>query len=270
VGDVEDQSWYRELDLDTPSPARVYDYFLGGSHNFAVDREMAAKLSAIKPDLGATMRANRAFLRRVVRFMVDEGIRQFLDLGSGVPTVGNVHEIAQKHAPDARVAYVDVDPVAVAHSSSLLAENPQAGVIRADLRDAGRVLSDPTVRGLIDFEKPVAVLLVGVLHHLPGTRPLEAVRQYRDAVVPGSFLAITVATHEGRLEDENRDFKAAYDRGYGRGADTMTFRSVPEVLAFFDGFELVEPGLAYTTEWRPETNYLAEPIRTYAAVGRRL
>ncbi|GAA4710217.1 SAM-dependent methyltransferase [Phytohabitans rumicis] len=264
-----DESWYRKLDLDSPSPARVYDYFLGGSHNFAVDREMAARLSAIKPNLGDTMRANRAFLRRAVRFLAEAGVRQFLDLGSGVPTVGNVHEIAQKHAADARVVYVDIDPIAAAHSASILAVDPQADVIRADLLDADRVLADPTVRGLIDFAEPVAVLLVGVLHHLPGTRPLDAVRRYRDAIAPGGYLVLSVATFEGRPESEMEPFKQEYDKAYGRGADTMTLRSRAEALAYFDGFALLEPGLVLTTDWRPETDWPTGPIHTYAAVGRK-
>jgi hypothetical protein len=265
-----EQSWYRELDLDAPSPARVYDYFLGGSHNFAVDREMAQRLVAVKPDVAETMRANRAFLRRAVQHLVEVGVRQFLDLGSGVPTVGNVHEIAQRAAPDARVVYVDVDPIAVAHSTAMLAENPLAGIIRADLRDTETVLGHPVVGKLIDFAEPVGLLVVGVLHQLPGDEPLGAIRRYREVLTPGSYLALTQVTQDGRRTDSTELLKETFDGGYAKGADVMTMRTRPEVLAFFEEFELIDPGLVFVAEWRPEVEVPdPERLSTYAAVGRR-
>ncbi|MEJ3748587.1 SAM-dependent methyltransferase [Actinomycetes bacterium KLBMP 9797] len=263
------KSWYHEIDLDTPSPARVYDYILGGSHNFAVDRAMAQRFVELKPDLAETMRANRAFLRRAVEFLVQAGVRQFLDLGSGVPTVGNVHEVAHRTAPDARVVYVDLDPIAVAHSSAILLETPHAGAIRADLRDADAVLSDPTVTKLLDFAEPIALLVVGVLHHLPGLEPLAAVRRYRDALAPGSYLAVSQATGDGRRTDPPDVIKRAYDGAYGRGSDTFTLRDRDEVLAYFEGFELVPPGLTFVAQWRAEVE-VDDPERpsTWAGVGR--
>ncbi|MEH1129981.1 SAM-dependent methyltransferase [Micromonospora sp. CPCC 206061] len=265
-----EQSWYRELDLDTPSPARVYDYFLGGSHNFAIDREMAQRLVAVKPDVAEIMRANRAFLRRAVQHLVGVGVRQFLDLGSGVPTVGNVHEIAQRSAPDARVVYVDVDPIAVAHSTAMLEDNPLAGVVRADLRDTETVLGHPVVGKLIDFAEPVALLVVGVLHQLPGDEPLAAIRRYRDQLGPGSYLALTQVTQDGRRRERTELLKETFDGGYANGADVMTMRTRPEVLAFFEEFELIEPGLVFVANWRPEVEVPdPERLSTYAAVGRR-
>jgi hypothetical protein len=165
---MERPDWAPEgVDLDRPSAARVYDYFLGGAHNFAVDRELAEQIARMTPNIGDTMRANRSFLRRAVRFLVGEGITQFLDIGSGISTVGNVHEVAQQADPRSVVVYVDVDPIAASHSSAILAGNPQTAVVQADARDTDRILFDPQVRRLLDFSKPVAVLLLGVLHFIP-------------------------------------------------------------------------------------------------------
>ena len=269
---MDKDDWFVGLDLDMPSPARVYDYFLGGSHNFDCDRAMARKLEQAMPDIGEIMRSNRAFLRRAVRFLVDAGIRQFLDLGSGVPTVGNVHEVAQQDTPDAAVVYVDIDPVAVAHSTSLLAGQPRAGVVRADLRDTAAVLGHPTTRTLLDLTRPVAVLMVGVLHQLPGGEALDAIRRYRELLVPGSYLVLSQASADERPA-EARDVAATFNRGYGPGTE-MTLRPRADVAEFFAGFELVEPGLVHLRQWRPETGSEVDerPERqsTYAGVGRRV
>ena len=153
-----------ELDLDRPNAARMYDYYLGGSHNFAVDRELAGKVLEAWPDMPRAAQANRAFLRRAVRFLLDQGVRQFLDIGSGIPTVGNVHEVAQAAAPDARVVYVDTDPVAVAHSRAILAGDAQTAVVQADGRDPAGLLAHPGVTGLLDLRRPVGLLMVALLH----------------------------------------------------------------------------------------------------------
>jgi SAM-dependent methyltransferase len=264
-----DQTTGDGLDLNTPSPARVYDYFLGGSHNFESDRRMAAQLAQAMPDIGAIMRANRSFLRRAVRHLVNAGVRQFLDLGSGIPTVGNVHEVAQRIAPDARVVYVDVDPVAVEHSRLVLAANPLADVVQCDLREPDRVLADPVATALLDRGAPMAILLVGVLHQLPDADPARVIGEYREAMAPGGYLALSHASLDSRPEVSH--LRDTYNRGYAAAAQ-MTLRTRAEVLGLFEGFELVEPGLVQVPEWRPDDpdDVGDDPLRysTYAGVGR--
>ncbi|HEX2419924.1 MAG TPA: SAM-dependent methyltransferase, partial [Micromonosporaceae bacterium] len=181
-----------DVDLTVPSAARIYDYTLGGSHNFEVDRMVAERIIEAVPDVPIIARANRSFLRRVVRFFADAGIRQFLDLGSGIPTVGNVHEVAQKAAPESRVVYVDADPVAVIHSKTMLAGNDQATAIQGDIRDVDRILTDPRVRSLIDFGQPVGVLALLVLHFISDEeQPEEIIHKLWETLCPGSYLAIS-------------------------------------------------------------------------------
>jgi SAM-dependent methyltransferase len=257
-----------EVDLSRPSAARVYDYYLGGSHNFEVDRVMAREAISMWPELPAIMQSNRAFLRRAVRYLVGEGITQFLDIGSGIPTVGNVHEVAHEADSMARVVYVDSDPVAVAHSRAILAGDERTTVVRADLREPDTILNDPTVRGAIDLEQPVAVLMVAVLHFVPDQDdPLDAVAQVRDRLVPGSHLVLSHASAEGRPE-----VAASHRQLYSRTPTPMTMRSHAEIARFFDGFELVEPGLVWLPLWRPEgpSSAINEPERTtgFAGIGR--
>jgi SAM-dependent methyltransferase len=237
-----------ELDLTRPSPARVYDFYLGGFHNFAVDREMAGAALELWPELPQIMRANRAFLRRAVTYLAGAGIRQFLDIGSGIPTVDNVHSVAQEVAPDARVVYVDVDPVAVAHSRAILDGDPRTAVVQGDVRDPERVLTDPALTGLLDLDQPVALLLVALLHFVPDAdEPEDVVRRYRDALAPGSYLVVSHASHDGRPE------KSGSHQGlYRRAGSPMTMRSRDQVLGLFDGFDLVDPGVVYLTQWRPD------------------
>ena len=258
-----------EVDTERPSAARVYDFYLGGLHNFAVDREMARRAVADWPDLPRIMQANRAFLRRAVRYLADQGIDQFLDIGSGIPTVGNVHEVAQAARSDARVVYVDIDPVAVAHSRSLLADNPQTGVVRADMIDVDAVLGDPVTRSLLDFSRPVAVLVIALLHFVQDDRePGRALARYREAMAPGSFLALSHASPDGApgKADEHQAL-------YRRTPTPMRMRSRAEVEALLTGFTLVEPGIVFLPQWRPEDPPDAEDnperISGYAAVGRR-
>jgi hypothetical protein len=267
---VESPSWAPvEVDVDRPSAARVYDYYLGGSHNFAVDREMARLAVGLWPDLPQIMQANRAFLRRAVRYLASQGITQFLDIGSGIPTVGNVHEVAQAAAPDARVVYVDIDPVAVAHSRAILAGDDRTDVVHADLRDVESVLGDSRTARLLDLSRPVGVLMVALLHFVPPeANPAGLLARYRAAMAPGSYLVVSHATHEGQ-PDEAGEHTALYQRT----GTPMTMRSRAEVDGLFDGFDLVAPGVVFLPSWRPEPGALpdAHPERYsgFAAVGRR-
>ncbi len=227
----------------------MYDAMLGGEHNFAIDREALAAFTAIDPQVRTLARANRDFLGRAVRFLIDSGVRQFIDLGSGIPTQGNVHEVAQAASPGARVVYVDNDPVAVAHSTSLLADNPDADIVDGDIRRPADVLSSPQVRKLIDFEQPVAVLMITILHFVtPAEDPAGIVARFRDALPDGSWLAMSHATNEDRP-----DTAAAVGKLYSaRATSPVTARSHDEILGLFDGFDLVAPGLTYVPLWRPD------------------
>ena len=257
------------IDLDRPSAARVYDFYLGGFHNFAADREMGRQAVRMWPELPEIMRANRGFLRRAVEFLVAAGVRQFLDLGSGIPTVGNVHEVAQRAAPDTRVVYVDNDPVAVEHARAILADDDLTAVVQADLREPDSVLADPTVRGRLDLGRPIAVLMVAVLHFIPDADdPAGLVARFREAVPAGSYLALSHAT-AGEQAD-----RAAEHRGlYQRTATPMTMRTRDQVEEFFAGWELVPPGVVYLPQWRPEPGGPAvdrpERMTGLAGVGRK-
>ena len=261
-----------EVDIETPAAARMYDYYLGGSHNFAADRELAEQAIRAWPDVQHLVRANRAFLRRSVSYLA-RGVNQFLDLGSGVPTVGNVHEVALAANPHARIAYVDSDPVAVAHSRTILADVPAAGVVHADLRDAQTVLAAVEAAGLLDLRLPVAVLMFAVLPFVPDEDdPAGIVAAYRDATIPGSYLALSHGTDDYRPEDAR-----AVSDVYTRASHTMTLRSRAQIAAILDGYELVEPGLADMIHWRPDPDGgLPDPLdgdvtrySMLAAVGRR-
>jgi SAM-dependent methyltransferase len=266
---MERPSWAPlDIDLNRPSAARVYDYYLGGSHNFAVDRRMAQEAMLMWPELPQIMQTNRAFLRRAVRYVVQEGIRQFIDIGSGIPTAGNVHEVAQRAASDARVVYVDIDPVAVAHSRAILAKDPQTTVVQADLREPEGIVDDPATRDLLDLDQPVAVLLVAVLHFIPDEGdPAAVVARLYDAVAPGSFLVISHASYEGQP-----DQASTHQQLYRRTATPMTMRSRSEIARLFDRFRLMEPGLVYLPLWRPDPgDDVDRPERTtgFAGVGRK-
>lgn len=257
------------VDVERPSAARSYDYLLGGSHNFAVDREAARQALAMMPDLVMQAQVNRAFLYRAVRYLLDAGVRQFVDIGSGVPTVGNVHEVAQRVDPQARVVYVDVDPVAVAHSQAMLAGNPLATVVQQDLRAPAEILDHPEVRGLLDLEAPVGLLLLAILHAIPDPdQPHRIVGQLRDALAPGSHLAISHATPDSMPQAWERIVELSVRSSY-----PVTPRSRPDVERFFTGFELVDPGLVWAPQWRPEhpddVDEAPERSSIYVGVGRR-
>jgi len=240
----------RGVDLDRPNPARIYDYALGGSANFVADRAAFDALAAVYPDSTVGAGANRAFLRRAVTFLVRQGIDQFLDIGSGLPTGGNVHEIARAVNPGARVVYVDNDPVAVRFSRQLLAEEKIPGVaaIEADLRDPAAILAHPRTRALLDLSRPVALLLVTVLHFIPDDDEAHrALHGLTAAVPPSSYLAIAHGTLEGASEGFVRLAQL-----YEETTHPLNFRPRAAVENFFAGFDLVEPGLVYAPAWRPD------------------
>ena len=239
-----------EVDTRQANPARVYDYWLGGSHNFLADQDVARAITAVEPQMPAIARANRAFLGRAVRYLTAAGIRQFLDIGSGIPTEGNVHEIAQRACPGARVVYADVDPVAIAHSKAILAGNDNATILDGDLRDPGAILDSSVTRRLIDFGQPVGLILMVVLHFIPDAdAPERVMATLRDALAPGSYLVIGHATSDGKPA-----VAKATEKVYNRSVATnLHLRSRARILRFFDGFEIVDPGLAYVPMWRPDS-----------------
>ncbi|MEU3914485.1 SAM-dependent methyltransferase [Streptomyces sp. NPDC029721] len=258
------------IDISVPSVSRIYDYYLGGSHNFEVDRQAARRAMEFMPGLPKIMQANRAFMRRAVRHAVAEGVTQFLDIGSGIPTFGNVHEIARAATPEARVVYVDHDPVAVAHSRAVLAGDDQTGVIAADLRKPQDILAAPEVGRLLDPDRPVALMLIAVLHFLEDAdQPYAAVAELRDALAPGSMLILTHASYEGIPLSE--DVAAGTVGVYRDIRNPLVMRGHEEITRFFDGFELLEPGVVSMPDWRPDrTGSLAEgetPEDPYAFSG---
>ncbi|WHT20717.1 SAM-dependent methyltransferase [Crossiella sp. CA-258035] len=257
------------VDVERPSAARIYDYYLGGGYNFESDRQFARKAIALLPSLPMIAQQNRVFLRRAVRFCVQHGIRQFLDIGSGIPSVGNVHEVAQQINPEARVVYVDNEPVAVAHSRMMLSGDPRTAVVQADVRDPDSILGAPETRALIDFDEPVGLLMVALLHFVPpADEPKAFLAQYRDALAPGSYLALSHATleHQPAITEQVRQL-------YENSQNPMTSRTKAELEVLFDGFDLIAPGIVFTSAWRPESPEEVgdDPERSviYAAVGRR-
>jgi hypothetical protein len=248
----------------------MYDYFLGGFHNFAIDRVAAERVLAVEPDFALLLRANRAFLRRAVTFAVNQGVRQFLDLGAGIPTVGSVHEIAQSIDPASRVVYVDNDPIAVALSQDILANTPDAVTIQADVKRPDDILRNADCSRMLELNRPVAVLLVAFLHLVPDdAEALRIVRFFRDTIASGSYIAITHAT--GTFTPER---SARTNTVYNQATSPVTLRTLEQMQEFFDGLELVEPGIVPTPSWRPESSYdlfASEPERgqAFAGVGRK-
>lgn len=263
-----DSEWIPpEVDSRRPSVARVYDFLLGGAHNFASDRDLATGLLRVEPQARELARANRAFLRRAVRTLAAAGVAQFVDIGSGIPTQGNVHEVAQSVNPQARVVYVDNDDVAVAHSRSILAGNDRAAILQADMRGPDGILESPELTKLIDLSEPVAFLLVAALHLVKADEdPAGIARTLRDAAAPGSHLVISHLTH-----DAQPGKTAAIGKLYDRATSPAVARSHAEILGFFDGWELLDPGLVYVPLWRPdEGDAVDDPERflVFGGVGR--
>jgi hypothetical protein len=236
-------------DPSKASIARVYDYWLGGHHNLVVDRELGERMATLDPRIPAACRANRAFLRRAVRMLAAWGIRQFIDLGSGIPTAGNVHQIAGEVEPSSRVVYVDRDPVAVAEGRKILHGNDRAAVIRADVREPERILTAPETSRLIDFSEPVALLFVAILHFvLDGDDPHGIVARFQEVAVPGSYLVISHV-----VGDAAPRLTSAVQNAYSnRGADGQA-RTRGEIARLFGEWAVVDPGLVYAPAWRPDS-----------------
>jgi hypothetical protein len=263
------------IDTTTPHPARMYDYFLGGYDNYEVDRAAAERVLELYPEARRGARECRAFLGRAVRFIAGQGVRQFLDIGTGVPTTPNVHEIAREIEPGARVAYVDNDPIVRVHAQARLTSAGGASFVQADLRDPQAILEHPQVRAVIDFEQPVGLLLSSVLHFVRDDEdPGGIVATLRDALPAGSYVAISNVTLDFAPEQERGDLIEA-GAVYDRTAATMASRDRAGFEALFAGFELVEPGAVLISEWRPDQpprpgGLAQDPsVSVYAAVGRK-
>ena len=258
------------VDTSIPNVARMYDYALGGKDNFAADRAAADRWFAAVPEVGrGPMLLNRRFLGRAVRFLAGEaGIRQFLDIGAGLPTQGNVHEIAQALAPDARVVYVDYDPVVVTHGRALLATSETVTVVSGDLRRPGEILDNPEIRASINFDQPVAVLLIAILHFVADAEdPVAIVTRLRDALAPGSYLVLShvrAGSHAPAIEKGKEVYRGA--------TAGVTPRPRADILRLFEGFDLVEPGLVWLPQWRPDSSDVVENPElslALAGVGRK-
>ncbi|MDP4507763.1 SAM-dependent methyltransferase [Nonomuraea turcica] len=263
------------IDTTKPSVSRVYDYMLGGKDNYAIDRHVAAMALKVAPDAPEAARANREFLRRTVRYLAGEaGIRQFLDIGSGLPTQGNVHEIAQSVAPGTRVVYVDHDPIVLVHGQALLAADATTTVIEADAREPEKILGDPQARALLDFSRPVGLLLFGLLHHVSDDEDPGAILGRLVApLAPGSHVVISHFHNPGEAHPEVSKQAYAAEKIFNEHLGTGRWRTRDELLAYFDGLELVDPGLVPLPEWRPDDGDTATPGITYhtfvGAVARK-
>jgi SAM-dependent methyltransferase len=260
----------RDVDLSRASVARVYDYMLGGKEHLEVDRRAADALINVVPEVGELAKDNRSFLRRGVQFLVrDAGIRQLVDIGSGLPSAGNVNEVAHAIDPGVRIAYVDNDPVVLAHARALLATDEQTAVVRADLREPDSIFDRIGALGLLDLTKPFAVLLSAVVHHLSDRDdPGRVMAAVRERLSPGSYLLLTHFLYE----DESR--ASALERAFLHGGlGSGRFRTWDQLRGYFDGLELVEPGLVYANDWRPDEHTLPEsPVRTLyvGGIGRKV
>jgi hypothetical protein len=263
---AEEKSVPPGIDITKPNIARVYDAFLDGKDNFAADRMVVDLTLQIAPDAAVGAKANRAFLRRAVRHLANEGgIDQFLDIGSGLPSQGNVHEIAHEVNPAARVVYVDSDPVVLVHAQALLANNaPFVRVVTADIRRPADILGSAQVRELIDFSRPVGLLMFAVLHHLSDEEdPAGVVAQFREAAAPGSYLAISSFRMPGPEHpyhaEKTREVQEVFNAKLGTGL----WREHEEILRWFGDWEVLKPGLVPFPEWRPDTPGKVERDSTY-------
>jgi S-adenosyl methyltransferase len=260
-----------QVDTRQAHPARMYDYFLGGRDNYEVDREAAERIITVLPDIVTGARANRAFLQRAVRTLVAEhGIRQIIDVGTGIPTSPNTHQVAQAIAPQTRVVYVDNDPIVRAHAEALLTEAGHTAFVLGDVREPESFLEQQQVAGLIDFGQPVALLLVALMHFVPDEQdPAGVVHRLRDALPDGSYLVLTHATMDRATSEVLAPIEELIDV-YAQSSAAVTLRRRSRVLEFFDGFDLLEPGLSTVGEWRlgpedPEPRWLG----IYCGVARK-
>lgn len=250
------------VDPTTPHPARMYDYYLSGKDNFAADREAAEEVLAALPGGRQVFRANRAFLGRTVKFLARAGIRQFIDIGTGLPTQENVHEVARRVAPAARVVYVDNDPMVLAHGRALLSGDEPVTFIQADLRDPGAILNHPELNEWIDFNEPVAVLFVAVLHFLTDEEaPAAVVARFREAMAPGSHVVISHGETTPEVQQAEKVYQGAAAPGVGRTRE--------QIQSLFAGFDLVEPGVVYVSQWRSEDDEDRASRVVLGGVGRK-
>ena len=257
------------VDASVPNVARIYDYLLGGKDNYSADRDAAVELVRLIPDALRAAHHNRRFLQRAVRFLTaDAGVRQFIDIGTGLPTQGNVHEVAQSINPDARVLYVDYDPVVISHAQALLVKNPLVVAINRDLRDPVQIITHPALQALIDLNKPVAILLVAVLHFIRDVDdPHEIVEELKAAMPSGSYLVVSHVTADEVPAQVYSKVRELYDRTTA----LATARTREEIERFFDGMEMIAPGVTDVSVWQAESTLLGEPSRTlfYGGMGRK-
>ncbi|MEV0387479.1 SAM-dependent methyltransferase [Nonomuraea sp. NPDC050643] len=258
--------WFAGIDPSTPNLARMHDYFIGGKDNFAADREAAEAVLAIAPEVRVMAQEHQAFHVRVVRYLVEQGVTQFVNLGSGLPSELNTHELARSLAPAARVAYVDNDPVVLTHGRAILARGPRTTVVKGDVMHPAALLADPGLRKVIDLDRPVAVLLFGVLQYIPDERdPFRRVAELIDALPAGSHVVITHVVFDSRPEIA-APIVELYQKLLGHSEGDA--RSRDEVLPFFDGLDLVDPGLVYVREWRPDSPFGSDrPEKAWVLVG---
>ena len=264
--DVADSGTNPGLDPSVPNVARVYDYMLGGRDNFSADRQLGAQLLAAFPEAAWIARQNRAFASRAVRYCAEHGVGQFLDVGSGLPTMDNVHEVARQVIPDAAVVYVDNDKVAHSHAEALLTTSDGVAAIFGDVRKPGRILAEVRAHDLLDLTRPFVVLLTAILHFITDfERPTALVGEFRDAMPPGSYLVLSHATHDFQPEESARA-----SRMYSRASSPLVTRSRLDIAAMFRGLELVKPGLVRTSRWRPTEQATATGTSDlFAGVGRK-
>jgi hypothetical protein len=265
----QEQNWIPDdIPVDRPNVARIYDRFLGGYHNFEVDRKMAAAIEQMWPDVNLAAQANRAFLRRAVRFLVNAGIDQLIDLGSGLPTMGNVHEIAQDITPKTKVVYVDHDPIVIAHSQAMLTDNPSAIAVQADVTQPKAILHHEQIRELIDFGRPVGLLVFALLPSVPEhEEAYEVIEAFRNALPSGSYLAISHATYDDAPAATLERIRQLYEDS---GAARASLRTHDQVVPFFGDWDLLEPGIVHLPEWRPDDEheiFLDDPGRSVAWCG---
>ena len=258
------------VDASVPNAARMYDYWLGGKDNYAVDREAAERSARAVPQMPWFARENRKFLGRAVTFCASAGVRQFLDIGAGLPTMESVHHVAERVIADPRVVYLDNDPVVISHSRALLAR-PRTAAVQGDLTKAGEILGASAVRRVIDFSKPVAILLIAVLHFIPDeARPAKNVAMLRDAMAPGSFLVIShVELSAGQMRGARPQTEAARELGEARKGMPRPAgpRSRDQIAAFFGDLTLVEPGLTEVWDWRPDAQPVVNPSDIMTVIG---
>jgi hypothetical protein len=255
------------FDSSRPHIARMYDYWLGGKNYYPADQEAAEKVIAALPETRASVRANRAFLHRAVhQLAADAGIRQFLDIGTGLPSTGNTHEVAQSAAPESRIVYVDNDPIVLVHAEALLASDPRGATdyIEADVRDPATILD--RARATLDFDRPIALMLVAILHCVPERDdPLAIVTTLKDALPSGSYL---VLSHPALDAGDMAEVQQRQNQTMPADAQ-VTYRSREQVSRFFGDWELLEPGVVSTTQWRPGTGVSPRPMPLWAGVARK-